>query len=171
MEIITCVREGAITHEDSLGDKGRSEAGDVQVMSAGTAIRHGEFNRDDGTTKIFQIWIEPSRSGEPPAWGARPFPKGARSGSFVALASGMANDGDALPIGPTPVFSAPPWRPGETSEYTLGAGRHAYLAPSRGSIEINGVRLGERDGAAIADESLLRITALGDAEPVLVDAL
>ena len=171
MEIITYVREGAITHEDSLGNKGRTEAGDVQVMSAGTGIRHGEFNREDGTTKIFQIWIEPSRGGEPPAWGARPFPKGARSGRFIALASGVPDDGDALPIRADARVLGAALKAGQTADYTLGEGRHAYLVSSRGSVEVNGVRLDERDGAAIRDESLLRIKALEDAELVLVDAL
>lgn len=76
MEIITYVREGAITHEDSLGNVGRTEAGDVQVMSAGSGVRHSEYNREDGATTIFQIWIQPKTRGEAPSWGARPFPKG-----------------------------------------------------------------------------------------------
>src|ERR1700753_3624048 len=98
MEIITYVREGAITHQDSLGNEGRTEAGDVQVMSAGSGIRHAEYNLEPGVTRIFQIWIEPSRRGGPPAWGARPFPRGERAGRFVALASGLEGDGEALPI-------------------------------------------------------------------------
>lgn len=75
MEIITYVREGAISHEDNLGNKGRTEAGDVQVMSAGTGIAHSEYNLEDETTKIFQIWIQPNQAGLPPSWGAKPFPK------------------------------------------------------------------------------------------------
>ena len=62
MEIITYVREGAITHEDNQGNRGRTEAGDVQVMSAGSGIAHAEYNREDATTRIFQIWITPDRS-------------------------------------------------------------------------------------------------------------
>ena len=88
MEIITYVREGAISHQDNLGNKGRTEAGDVQVMSAGTGIAHSEYNLEDETTKIFQIWIQPNQAGLPPSWGAKPFPKGDRSGAFVTLASG-----------------------------------------------------------------------------------
>src|SRR5579864_8270977 len=95
MEIVTYVRAGAITHQDSMGNKGRTAAGDVQVMSAGTGIRHAEYNLEPETTKIFQIWIQPTRQGGAPAWGAKPFPKGDRSGRFVALASGIANDNDA----------------------------------------------------------------------------
>ena len=98
MEIITYVTEGAVTHQDSLGNKGRTEAGDVQVMSAGTGIRHSEYNLEPETTKLFQIWILPTRRGEAPSWGTRPFPKGERSGRFVPLASGFDGDGEALPI-------------------------------------------------------------------------
>jgi redox-sensitive bicupin YhaK (pirin superfamily) len=98
MEIITYVREGAITHKDNLGNQGRTEAGDVQVMSAGTGITHGEYNLEEVATKIFQIWIIPSKTGEKPSWGAKPFPKGDRAGQFVVLASGFANDNEALPI-------------------------------------------------------------------------
>jgi hypothetical protein len=98
MEIVTYVREGAITHEDSLGNKGRTEAGDVQVMSAGNGIRHAEYNREDETTRIFQIWIIPTQRGGTPNWGTRPFPKEDRAGRFVPLASGNPEDEDALPI-------------------------------------------------------------------------
>lgn len=171
MEIITYVREGAITHQDSLGNIGRTEAGDVQVMSAGSGVRHSEYNREPGTTRIFQIWIEPARRGETPSWGARPFPKGERSGKFVTLASGFADDGDALPIRTDARIVGATLKAGETAEYDLGADRHAYLVTAKGAVEINGVRIEERDGAAIADETLLRVTALNDdAEIVLVDA-
>ncbi len=88
MEIITYVREGAITHQDNQGNQGRTAAGDVQVMSAGTGIRHSEYNLESSTTRIFQIWILPNQRGAAPGWGAKPFPKGDRSGRFVTLASG-----------------------------------------------------------------------------------
>ena len=170
MEIITYVREGAITHQDSLGNQGRTEAGDVQVMSAGTGIRHAEYNMEPETTRIFQIWIEPKSRGGPPAWGARPFPKGDRAGRFVTLASGLPGDDDALPIRTDARVAGATIRAGETAEYALAAGRHAYLVPAAGAVEVNGVRLDARDGAAIRDEDVLRITALEDAEVVLVDA-
>lgn len=170
MEIITYVREGAITHEDSLGNKGRTEAGDVQVMSAGSGVRHSEYNREAGTTQIFQIWIEPSRLGEAPSWGAKPFPKGARSGEFVVLASGMGGDAEALPIRADARIVGATLKAGETAAYPLGAARLGYLVSSSGSVEVNGVRLETRDGAAIADEAVLRVTAIEDAEIVLVDA-
>ena len=170
MEIITYVREGAVTHEDSLGNRGRTEAGDVQVMSAGSGIVHAEFNEEGETTRLFQIWIEPSERGGAPSWGARPFPKGERSGQFVALASGFAEDADALPIRtPARVLGAT-LKAGESADYPLGADRHGYLVPASGAVEVNGTRVGARDGAAISAVETLRVTALEDAELVLVDA-
>src|SRR5260221_901 len=120
MEIITYVRQAAITQQDSLGNKGRTEAGDVQVMSAGSGIRHAEYNLEPETTRLFQIWIEPNRSGGKPSWGAKPFPKSDRSGRFVTLASGFADDAEALPI-PTDARGpgATP-KAGETRGYSLG---------------------------------------------------
>jgi len=170
MEIITYVREGAITHQDSLGNIGRTEAGDVQVMSAGSGVRHSEYNKESGTTRIFQIWIEPKTRGETPSWGAKPFPKGERSGQFVTLASGFSEDTDALPIRTDARISGATLKAGETTEYPIDASRHAYLVLAKGSVEINGVHLDARDGAAITGETLLRITANDEAEIVLVDA-
>jgi len=170
MEIITYVREGAITHEDNLGNRGRTEAGDVQVMSAGTGIRHSEYNLEDVTTRIFQIWIIPSKTGEQPSWGAKPFPKGDRAGQFVTLASGFDNDNDALPIRTDARVVGATIKAGETVEYPLGQDRKGYLVPASGAVEIDGVRVGARDGAAIRDIDVLRITAIEDSEVVLVDA-
>ena len=171
MEIITYVREGAITHQDSLGNKGRTEAGDVQVMSAGTGIRHSEYNLEDVTTKIFQIWIIPTRDGEAPSWGAKPFTKGDRSGQFVTLASGYGNDGDALPIRTDARVVGATLKAGETAEYPLGKDRKGYLVPATGAVEIEGVRVNARDGAAISDTEVLRVTALEQSEIVLVDVI
>jgi redox-sensitive bicupin YhaK (pirin superfamily) len=171
MEIITYVREGAITHQDNLGNKGRTEAGDVQVMSAGTGIRHAEYNLEPGTTQIFQIWIIPNRRGEAPAWGAKPFPKGDRSGRFVALASGFAEDAaDALPIRTDARVLGAALKAGESADYAFADGRFGYLVPAKGAVEVNGVHLDARDGAAIRDVASIRVTAIDDAELVLVDS-
>ena len=75
MEIITYVRTGAITHQDSMGNKGRTGAGDVQVMSAGTGVRHAEYNLEDEATTLFQIWVLTDKPGAEPGWGAMKFPK------------------------------------------------------------------------------------------------
>ncbi|TVV73114.1 pirin family protein [Sphingomonas solaris] len=170
MEIITYVREGAISHRDSLGNSGRTGAGDVQVMSAGTGITHAEFNQEDVATTLFQIWIQPTRSGEKPGWGARPFPRGERAGRFVVLASGFDDDTDALPIRTDARVVAATLKAGDTAEYPLGRDRRAYLVPATGAVEIDGTRVNARDGAAISDEDVLRVTAIEDSEIVLVDA-
>ena len=170
MEIITYVRKGAITHQDSMGNKGRTEAGDVQVMSAGSGIRHAEYNLEPETTTLFQIWILPRESGGQPSWGAKPFPKGDRSGKFVTLASGFAEDGDALPIRADARVMGATLKAGERVEHKVGDGRHAYLVPAVGTIEIDGERVNARDGAALSGGRTVTITAIEDAEIVLVDA-
>lgn len=170
MEIITYVRRGAITHQDSLGNQGRTEAGDVQVMSAGSGIRHAEYNLEPDTTTLFQIWIEPKTRGGSPTWGAKPFPKADRAGRFVTLASGLAGDDDALPIRTDARVVGATLKAGESADYALDPSRHAYLVPAIGTVEVNGVRLEARDGAAITGEAGLSIRALEDSEVVLVDA-
>jgi redox-sensitive bicupin YhaK (pirin superfamily) len=170
MEIVTYVRQGAITHQDSLGNQGRTEAGDVQVMSAGSGIRHAEYNLEAGDTRIFQIWIEPTTQGGAPTWGAKPFPKSDRAGRFVTLASGLPGDEDALPIRTDARVLGASIRAGESLDYRLSPERHAYLVPAAGAVEVNGVRLDARDGAAITGESALTVHALEDSEVVLVDA-
>ncbi len=170
MEIITYVRTGAISHKDSLGNEGRTAAGDVQVMSAGTGIRHAEYNVEDEATTLFQIWIIPDRSGGEPSWGTKPFPKDARSGQFVTLASGLPGDEDALPIRTSARVAGATVKAGESVTYELGEGRHLYLVPATGAIEVNGVAANARDGVAIRDVPSVTITAQEDAEIVLVDS-
>mgnify|MGYP000854529298 CR=1 FL=1 len=168
MEIITYVRQGAITHQDSLGNKGRTEAGDVQVMSAGSGIVHSEYNLEKDVTKIFQIWILPTVRGGQPSWGAKPFPKGDRAGRFVTLASGYESDADALRIRADGRLVAATLKAGDSAEYELG-NRRAYLVPATGKLEVNGVTLEARDGAAIEGEAVVTVTALEDSEVILVD--
>jgi redox-sensitive bicupin YhaK (pirin superfamily) len=170
MEIITYVRQGAITHRDSMGNVGRTEAGDVQVMSAGTGVTHSEYNLEPSETRLFQIWIMPDERGGAPSWGAKPFPKADRSGRFVTLASGFEEDDDALPIRTAARVLGATVKAGETIRYALGQGRHAYLVPATGAVEIEGTRIDARDGAAITDVSVVELTALEDSELVMVDA-
>ena len=170
MEIVTYVRSGAITHKDSLGNEGRTGAGDVQVMSAGTGVRHAEYNLESETTTLFQIWIEPSRKGGSPSWGAKPFPKDERSGRFTVLASGFAEDADALPIRADARVLAVTLAAGEMVTHNVGEGRHAYLVPATGVLTINGERIDARDGAALTGGRTYTITAIEAAEIVLVDA-
>lgn len=170
MEIITYVQKGAISHRDSLGNQGRTAAGDVQVMSAGSGIIHSEYNHENEATQLFQIWILPDTLNQPPSWGTRRFPKHERTGQFTVLASGYDTDTNALPIrSPSRVLGA-----------TLSAGqriayhfdhpeRHGYLVLAAGHITLNGIPLHPRDGAAITDETTIQIQALTPAEIVLVD--
>ena len=170
MEIITYVRKGAITHQDSLGNTGRTEAGDVQVMSAGTGVTHSEFNLEDEPTQLFQIWIIPDRRGGEPGWGARPFPKDDRDGRFVALASGMEGDEGSLPIRAEARVLGATVKAGESVTYDTAADRHLYLVPATGRVRIGETEVGARDGAAITGLERIEVTALEDSELVLVDA-
>ncbi len=168
MEIITYIRQGAITHRDSLGNEGRTEAGDVQVMHAGTGIVHAEYNKEEQPTRLFQIWIQPDKHGATPGWATRQFP---RDGGLSVLASGRAQDADsdALPLNADAALLAGTLGAGETARVTLAPGRGIYLVPATGSVEVNGVAVGSRDGAAISGETELTITAKEASELVLVE--
>jgi len=171
MEIITYVRSGAITHTDSMGNRGRTAEGDVQVMSAGTGVMHAEHNLEDGDTTLFQIWILPDARGHAPAWATRRFPGEEKSGRLVVLASGREAEraAGALPINQDAAVLGATLRARETVRHRLGATRHGYLVPAAGTVTVNGAALGTGDGAAIADEDEIVVTATTDAEIVLVD--
>jgi redox-sensitive bicupin YhaK (pirin superfamily) len=171
MEIITYVREGAITHRDNMGNEGRTEAGDVQIMSAGSGVVHSEYNLEPEVTKIFQIWIMPDRRGAKPNWGAKQFPKATREAAFEVLASGRPADAatGALPLYVDGAVMAATLKAGQTLVQPLGEGRAAYLVPAKGAVTVNGKPLNARDGAAIARETEIAITATEDAELVLVE--
>jgi redox-sensitive bicupin YhaK (pirin superfamily) len=168
MEIVTYVRTGAVTHQDSMGNKGRTGAGDVQVMSAGKGVVHSEYNLEDEPTTLFQIWIETDRPGAEPAWGAMPFPKDSREGRFQLLASGDSEDG-ALTINADARILGASVKAGEAIRVDADPRRHLYLVPS-GRVRVNGVEAAPRDGIAISGEDHLDIEAEDDSELVLVDA-
>jgi redox-sensitive bicupin YhaK (pirin superfamily) len=169
MEIITYVRQGAITHRDSLGNEGRTEAGDVQVMHAGVGIVHAEYNLEPQATRLFQIWIMPDRTGVQPGWSARRFPK--NGGGLAPLASGRPADagGGALPLYADAAVWAGTLKPGQSYHLALPNGRAAYLVPATGAVTLNGVEVGARDGATVTGESAIEITAREEAEVVLVE--
>ncbi|KZY92446.1 MULTISPECIES: pirin family protein [unclassified Erythrobacter] len=170
MEIVTFVRSGAITHRDSLGNEGRTAAGDVQVMSAGTGITHAEMNREDEATTLFQIWIIPDRQGEQPGWGQREFPKATREGGFEVLASGDAEADDALPIRTDAKVAAATLAKGQSAVWNTSGDRHQYLVAPKGRVTVNGREAQPRDGIAVTGESEIVVEAIDDAEIVLVDA-
>jgi quercetin 2,3-dioxygenase len=166
MEIITYVREGAITHRDSLGNEGRTEAGDIQVMHAGTGIVHAEYNLEKTPTRLFQIWILPDRARASPGWAARRFPRG----GIAVLADGrQRREESALPLHADASVAAGALGIGERHVVTPGAGRAIYLVPSRGTLTVNGVAVPERAGVAITGEDRVEIEAAAPAELVIVD--
>ena len=172
MEIVTYVREGAITHEDSLGNRGRTEAGDIQVMSAGDGIVHGEFNREETATRLFQIWFVPRTAGGEPWWETRAFPERKPGGAFTALASGFPEDqaAGAIPINSDSALHAARFAPGDVSEIALAEGEQAYLVAADGALEVNGAAIGTRDGLRAAGPETLNISAT-DASEVLLAVL
>jgi hypothetical protein len=171
MEIVTYVRQGAVTHEDSAGNVGRTAAGDVQVMSAGTGISHSEHNRDEDPLKLFQIWLLPHQRGGTPRWDTRRFPKADRAGRLVELASADPRSTDALMIRADARVLGATLLAGTTLVHAPAARlRHAYLAPAQGVIIVNGQRVAVGDGIAAIDEPELTITAEENTEFILVEA-
>ena len=170
MEIVTFVRTGAISHRDSLGNEGRTAAGDVQVMSAGTGITHAEYNLEDEATTLFQIWIIPDSRGEQPSWGQREFPRADRAGDWVILASGDPETDDALPIRADARVLAARLDAGQTANYAAAPDRHQYLVAPVGRVRVNGVEADARDGIAVTGETAITVEAIDDAEVVMVDA-
>jgi quercetin 2,3-dioxygenase len=171
MEIVTYVRQGAVTHEDSTGNVGRTVAGDVQVMSAGTGISHSERNRDEAPLKLFQIWLLPRQRGGTPRWDSRRFPKADRAGRLIELASGDPKNAETLMIRADARVLGATLLAGTTLTHAPSARfGHSYLAPAQGVILVNGQRVAVGDGIAAIDESELTITAEEEAEFILVDA-
>lgn len=170
MEIITYVRTGAISHEDSLGNSGATSAGEVQVMSAGTGIRHSEYNKGSDELTLFQIWIEPDQAGHEPRWDAAQVPD-ATGDSFRLLVSGRKKDEGlgALFIHQDAAFYGAKLDEGANVEYVTEPGRMIYLVPARGEIAVNGSMVSERAGVEITEEERITIDALEGAEVVLLD--
>lgn len=167
MEIITYVRAGAITHEDSLGNRGRTAAGDVQVMSAGSGITHAEWNEEAVDTRLYQIWIHPRTKNAKPRWESRQFPK--EAGALHLLASGLAapTGGNVLYIDADASIYGGTLRAGQEWRHALEGG--AYLLVLEGEITLGGETLRKGDGVAITALPQLQLTANTDAELVLID--
>ena len=170
MEIITYVRQGAITHRDNMGNEGRTIAGDVQVMSAGTGVFHSEHNEESETTVLFQIWIHTAQRDVKPRWETRSFPK-KTSNTLVPLASGRAihKDQDPLYIYQDAAIFAGVIAKGHTYSHPVEPDRHVYMVVSEGLINLNGHVVNTRDGVHIKNEDTISITANSDAEIVLAD--
>jgi hypothetical protein len=169
MEIVTYVLEGAVNHRDSTGGQGSTEAGDVQVMSAGTGIQHEERNTGSAPLRIFQIWLRPREIGGAPRWGTRPFPKSDRANQWVVLASGMPIDENALPINADARVLGAMLKAGESLSLGMPLTRQCYLVSTLGTVVVNGERVEAGDGVAISQETMLTLNALDDTEVVLVE--
>ena len=167
MEIITYVRSGAITHEDSLGNRGKTAAGDIQVMSAGSGITHSEWNEEKEATTLYQIWVYPRTKASTPRWEARAFPK--EEGALHLLASGQDKHAEQKPlwIDQDAAIWGGTLRVGQTWDQPLEGG--AYLLVSTGEVEIDGHTLKAGDGAAIKEVKALSIIAKAASELVLID--
>ena len=167
VEIVSYLREGTVTHRDDQGNIGKTHAGDVQVMSAGTGIRHSEENEEDVPIRLFQIWLKPSAAGGIPQWGNKPFPKADRSGAFVPLASGRNAEG-ALPIRTDAEVYGALLQAGARTSFSFRKGDAGYLVPATGEVEVGMVQVGAREGLVIENEKMVAINALRDSELILV---
>lgn len=170
MEIITYVRQGAITHKDSMGNVGRTGAGDVQVMSAGTGVFHSENNHEQEDTRLYQIWIEPSTLGVTPRWEAKEFPKATVSDQLAVLVSGRTEDKDSGALFIHADAAIYGGRLAAGSSLTQTVKHNAYVLASVGSFTVNGVTLSQGDGAEVTGANTLTITASSDAEILVIDA-
>ena len=165
MEIITYVRRGAITHEDNQGNKGRTTAGDIQVMSAGTGIFHSEYNLEDEETNIYQIWIAPNQRGVAPKWGTAEFPKQPVDNELPLLVSG---DGKA----PLQIHQDARVYAGTLSkgaELTHQISGKAYLLISEGEAEIDGMHGVKGDGFQISDQEQITLLAAEACEILIIE--
>jgi redox-sensitive bicupin YhaK (pirin superfamily) len=167
VEIVSYIREGTVTHSDDKGNLGKTHAGDVQVMSAGTGIRHSERNDEDVPIRLFQIWLKPSFVGGIPRWGNKPFPKSDRAGVFVPLASGRNAEG-ALPIRTDAEVYGALLQAGARTSFSFRKGDAGYLVPATGEVEVGMVQVGAREGLVIENEKMVAINALRDSELILV---
>jgi redox-sensitive bicupin YhaK (pirin superfamily) len=171
VEIITYVRSGAVTHEDTLGNSYEIAAGDVQVMSTGSGLRHAEFNRGAEPLKIFQIWLTPNRFGGAPAYSTRRFPDVDRSNQLVVLASGMQQDvaTDVLPLRANARLLAGRLQAGRSLSYEISAGHDLYLVPSTGTVRVGGIEIEAGDGVAVTNQESVEFVATRDSELVIVE--
>lgn len=169
MEIITYVVGGALEHRDSMGTASVIRPGEVQRMSAGTGVRHSEFNHSkDEPVHFLQIWITPEREGLEPGYEQREFAEEERRGRVRLVASRGGRDGSVTIHQDAEVY-ATSLGEGEEVSHELRAGRRAWVQLIKGGLELNGVELRAGDGAAISDETHLALRAVEPSELLLFD--
>jgi quercetin 2,3-dioxygenase len=169
MEIITYVLEGKLEHKDSLGTGSVILPGDGQRMTAGSGIRHSEFNPSTtDSVHLLQIWIQPEKAALPPSYEQKSFSAGEKRGKLRLIASRDASDG-SVKINQDAQLYVTLLKPGEEVAHELAGGRHGWLQVARGAVELNGKMLGQGDGAAISNEKRVTIKGAKDAEVLLFD--
>ena len=169
MEIITYVLEDKLEHKDSLGTGSVILPGDGQSMTAGSGIRHSEFNPSTSDpVHLLQIWILPEKVALPPSYEQKSFPEAEKRGKLRVIASRDAQDG-SVKINQDAKLYVSLLKSGEEVTHELAPGRHAWLQIARGSVELNGKTLNQGDGAGISNESKLTIKGKEDAEVLLFD--
>jgi redox-sensitive bicupin YhaK (pirin superfamily) len=169
MEIITYILEGKLEHKDSLGTGSVILPGDGQRMTAGSGIRHSEFN--PSTTEaahLLQIWITPEKDGLKPSYEQKSFPEKEKSGKLRLIASRDAQNG-SVKINQDAQLYVSLLKPGEEVAHEFACGRHGWLQVARGAVELNGKKWDQGDGAAISEEKTLSIKGAADAEVLLFD--
>ena len=168
MEIISYVLEGALEHKDSIGTGSVIRPGDVQVMSAGTGIRHSEFNNSKTEPVHFlQIWIIPDRDGITPRYDQKKFPDSEKRGRLRLVGSADGRDGSIVIHQDVELFAGILNRD-EQATHAFRNGRNGWLQVARGSVEANGQRLDAGDGAAISDEATIVVKGQADRSELLV---
>ncbi len=169
MEIITYILEGKLEHKDSLGTGSVILPGDGQRMTAGSGIRHSEFNPSaTDAAHLLQIWIQPEKAGLQPSYEQKSFPEEEKRGKLRVIASRDAQDG-SVSINQDAKLYVSLLKPGDEVSHEFGDGRHGWLQVARGTVELNGKKLAQGDGAAISDEKKLSIKGSENAEVLLFD--
>jgi quercetin 2,3-dioxygenase len=169
MEIITYVLEGELKHEDSLGTGSVILPGDGQRMTAGRGIRHSEYNPSKTQpVHLYQIWIVPEKKGLEPSYEQKSFPSEEKQGKLRLIASPNAQNG-SVKINQDAQLYVTLLKPGEEVAHAFGKGRYGWLQVAKGSVQLNGQKLDQGDGAAISDEQKLTIKGSKDSEVLLFD--
>jgi redox-sensitive bicupin YhaK (pirin superfamily) len=169
MEIVTYVLAGALEHRDSLGNGSVIKPGDVQYMSAGTGVAHSEFNASKTEpVHLYQIWMLPEKPGLQPAYDQKNFSEAEKRGKLRLVASPDGRDG-SVKIRQDNELYVTVLGHGQSVKHDLKPDRHAYVQVARGSVQLNGKKLDEGDGAAISTEKAVELTGVKDAEVLLFD--
>ncbi len=168
MEIVTLVFDGALTHRDSMGNKGIIKAGEVQYMSAGTGVTHAEMNEGKEPVHLYQIWIFPRKQGLPPQYQQRDFTSLLRPNVLVPVASGQKRE-KTLTLETDATIYKCTLQKGKTIDHKSHAHQGAFVYVHSGSIMINETLFKKHDQARIQNEDHLTITAKSDSQFVLID--